>query len=62
LEQSFRFAQGESTALARRARLSATHQGVKSGRWSRRATLLFVVAVCGGFWLLVALSLDVVLR
>jgi hypothetical protein len=34
----------------------------ESDRWSPRATLLFVVAVCGAFWVAMGGALVVVLR
>lgn len=32
------------------------------GRWSKRRTMLFVLAVCGGFWTLVGVGVAAILR
>ena len=56
-----------SPARALQARLAdatgAPATDVQEGdRWSRRATLLFVVSVCGAFWVAMGGTLMVVLR
>jgi hypothetical protein len=35
---------------------------VPERRWSKRATLLFILTFCGGFWAAVAMAASVVLR
>ncbi len=54
-----------SPARALQARLTvatAAADAVASDRWSARATLLFVVAVCGSFWAAMGSALLVALR
>jgi hypothetical protein len=38
------------------------HFAGRERRWSKRATLLFTLAFCGGFWGAVAIAASVVLR
>lgn len=51
-----------SPARALQARLTAETSAIASDRWSPRATLLFVVTVCGAFWAAMGSALIVVLR
>jgi hypothetical protein len=52
-----------SPARALQQRLSETLATPdRTDRWSGRSTLLFVVATCGGFWLVLGLSLMALRR
>jgi hypothetical protein len=56
------FAPRFSPARALQARLADATDAQSSDRWSPRATLLFVVAVCTAFWAAMGGTLMVVLR
>ena len=47
--------------LQQRLRGSLEADGER-GRWTPRATLLFILATCGGFWALIAVALQSVLH
>jgi hypothetical protein len=51
-----------SPARALQARLSLATNAPEPQRWSPRATMLFVVGVCGAFWAAMGGTLMVVLR
>lgn len=46
-----------SPARAMQKRLSRAFDADATERWSGRRTLLFIVAVCGGFWLALYMAL-----
>jgi|GEM_PF-6712561 len=52
---------GESPALRLQNRLADAY-GVREGKWSPRRTLMFIILVCGGFWLLLFAGLRAFLR
>jgi hypothetical protein len=56
------FAPRFSPARALQARLADATVAQSSDRWSPRATLLFVVAVCTAFWVAMGGTLMIVLR
>jgi hypothetical protein len=43
-----------SPARALQSELSERFEGDSRGRWSKRATLLFILVTCGGFWIVAA--------
>jgi hypothetical protein len=51
-----------SPARALQARLSEATNPTEADRWSPRATMLFVLGVCGAFWAAMGGTLMVVLR
>ena len=51
-----------SPARALQARLSEATSPAEADRWSPRATMLFVLGVCGAFWAAMGGTLMVVLR
>jgi hypothetical protein len=56
------FAPRFSPARALQARLSEAAGAAEPDRWSPRATMLFVLGVCGAFWAAMGGTLMVVLR
>jgi len=52
----------KSPALALQERLTAEFEALEPKRWSKRATLGFIVLTCGGFWLLVGAAVAMIVR
>jgi hypothetical protein len=62
VEDTTAIAASISPARELQEHLSRSIDGAPGPRWSRRKTLLFVVAVCGGSWLALALGLRSLIR
>ena len=60
--ESADFAPRFSPARALQARLAEAASPAEPERWSPRATMLFVLGVCGAFWAAMGGTLMVVLR
>jgi len=52
----------QSPARTLQRRLSGSFGANSTERWSGRTTLLFIIAVCGGFWLALYLALALLWR
>lgn len=62
VEDATAIAASVSPARELQEHLSRSIDAAPGPRWSRRKTLLFVVAVCGGSWLALALGLRALIR